>query len=149
MTSLPPRARRSTTGSSAAYLVLELANRDSIDPTEAAQLLDLPLLRIEQVTLYRREYQLGHNTLWIDATAIVGGVGETWRVLDLVPRDLTLAALRLDPPREIRPHLEQTPDGPVVAALEHWFAVRAGTLAIRTIGETSRIERITLTSERC
>ena len=137
------------TSSSAASVLFDLANGDTIDPIEAAKLLELPVVRIEQVTMYRCEYQLGTNALWADATAIVGGVGETWRVIDLVPRDLTLAMLRLDPPHEIRPHLKQTPEGPVVAALEHHFAVRAGTLVIRTIGQTLRVERVTLTTDRC
>ena len=146
MTALPRRPRRPTGGNSAAYLILELAGRDTIEPTDAAQLLDLPIVRIEQVTLYRREYQLGNNALWIDATAIVGGAGETWRVLDLVPRDLSLAALRLDAAHEVHPCIKHTERGAIVVALEHHFAVRAGTLVVRTTGETSRVERVTVTT---
>lgn len=128
-------------------MVLALANRDTIDPVAAADLLDLPLVRIEQVTAYRREYQLGSNALWSDATAIVGGHRETWRVLDLVPRELSLPALRLDPPQEIRPHLKHTNDGAFVTALDHVFRVAAGTLVVRTSGTSLRIERITLATE--
>ena len=70
-------------------------------------------------------------------------------MIDLVPRELSLAALRLEPPHEVRPHLKQTPDGPIVEALEHHFAVRAGTLVVRTMGQTPRVERVTITTDRC
>ena len=128
-------------------MVLTLASRDTIDPVDAADLLDLRLVRIEQVSPYRREYQLGDSSLWADATAIVGGERESWRVVDLVPRDLSLAALRLEPPHEIRPHIKHTNDGPVVTALDHCFRVPAGTLVIRTPGTSLQIQRITLTNE--
>ncbi len=127
-------------------MVLELANRITIEPADVVSVLDLQIVEVQQVTEFRCEYQLGSSYLWADATAVVGGKNNTWRVIDLVPRELSLAAFRLDPPHEVRPHLKYTADGPTVAALEYRFAVRAGELAIRTVGQTMRIERITLTS---
>jgi hypothetical protein len=128
-------------------MILELAGRVPIDPEAAAELLELAIVHVEQVTAFRREYQLGTSALWADATAIVGGLRDDWRVIDLVPRDLSLAALRLDPPHEVRPHLKHTNDGAVAIALDHHFAVRAGTLVIRTAATSVRIERITFTTD--
>src|SRR5687767_5140598 len=146
MTALPRRTR-ALTGSSAASMVIELANRTAIEPEEAIHVLDLRILSVEQVTPYRREYQFGANPLWSDATAIVGGQDNTWRVIDLVPRELSIVALRLDPPYELRPSIKHTNDGAILVALDHCFDVRAGKLVIRTAPGSTRIERITLSTE--
>jgi hypothetical protein len=146
MTPALPRRAHGLTGSSAASMVLDLANRLTIDPSEAITVLDLRIVSSQQVTEFRHEYQLGSNYLWADATAIVGGKHGEWRVIDLVPRELSLAAFRLDPPHEVRPHLKHTTDGTMVAALEYMFRVKCGELSIRTVGQTMRIERVTLTT---
>ena len=137
---------RRPTMSSAASMVIDLANRTTLDLVEAIHVLELRIVSNEQVTKYRREYQLGSNALWSDATAIIGGVDNVWRVIDLVPRDLSLAAFRLDPPHEVRPHLKHSAEGASVAALEYIFHVRCGELAIRTVGQTMRIDHISLTT---
>jgi hypothetical protein len=147
MMAFSPRRTRALTGSSAATMVLDLASRATIDPHEASTVLDLAIVSVEQVTVYRREYQLAANMLWTDATAIVGGVADTWRVLDLVPRELSIVALRLDPPYELRPHIKHTNDGPLLVGLDHCHRVRAGHLVIRTAPQAARIERITLSTD--
>jgi hypothetical protein len=131
-----------------AQMIRELATRDSIDPQTAAELLGLPILSVEQVSAVRREYQLGSNALFVDATAVIGGRDARWRVIDLVPREMMLApllALMRDAPYEQRPILKHTDDGPMIVGLEHHLALDGGELVIATRG--ARIERITLMKE--
>lgn len=131
-----------------AQMIHELATRDSIDPQTAAELLGLPILSVEQVSAVRREYQLGSNELFVDATAVVGGRDARWRVIDLVPREMLLApllALMPDAPYEQRPILKHTDHGPMLVGMEHHLALDGGELVIAT--RDARIERITLMKE--
>lgn len=129
--------------------IVELARRDTVDPIAAAEVLALAVISVEQVTRFRREYQLGTNDTFIAATAIVGGRNDSWRVVDLVPRDLVLAplaALLAEAPYAQRWLVKHTPDGPVNVGIEHRFAVSAGELVVTS--RAVRIESITLTNER-
>lgn len=126
-----------------AHLIHELANKDWIDPETAAQVLGLPILAVERVTIYRCEYQLGSNELFADATAIIGTRDSHWSIIDLVPRDLALDALAL-PPHQQRPLLKHTSEGPALLGVEHHVKVRAGELVVVTSGDSERIERVTL-----
>jgi hypothetical protein len=126
-----------------AQLIRELANKDWIDPETAAQVLGLPILAIDRVTIYRCEYQLGSNELFADATAIVGSRDSHWSIIDLVPRDLELDALGL-PPHQQRPLIKHTSEGAELVGIEHHVKVRAGELVVVTAGTSERIERVTL-----
>ena len=131
-----------------AQMIRELAIRDTIDPHTAAELLGLPILSVEQVSAVRREYQLGSNELFVDATAVVGGRDARWRVIDLVPREMMLdplLALMPDAPYEQRPILKHTNDGPMLVGIEHHLTLDGGELVIAT--RNARIERITLMKE--
>lgn len=129
-----------------AQMIRELATADTIDPYEAAVLLGVPILSVEQVSDVRCEYQLGTNEQFTDITAIVGGHANTWRVLDLVPREMTLdpllALLPASTPYLQRPLVKHTHDGPMLVGLEHHFVVEAGELVIAT--RNARVERVTL-----
>lgn len=129
--------------------IVELARRATVDPFAAAQVLGLDVISVEQITRFRREYQLGSNDVFADATAIVGGRNDTWRIIDLLPRDLTLAplaALLAESPYQHRWLFKHTPDGPAIIGVEHRFAVSAGELVVTSRGP--RIESITLANER-
>ena len=133
----------------AADLLVDLAQRDCVDPEDAARLLGLEIVAIDQVSIVRREYQLGSNELFADATAIVGGHDGSWRVIDLVPRELVLAPILERLPEAVvyeqRPILKHTNDGPMLIGMEHHFEVDAGTLVITT--RDARIERVTISSD--
>ena len=115
-----------------AHRIRELANKDWIDPETAAEVLGLPIVAIDRVTVYRCEYQLGSNELFADATAIVGSRESHWSIIDVVPRDLVLAALAL-PPHQERALLKHTTEGPTLVGVEHHVPVRAGELVVVTI----------------
>jgi hypothetical protein len=129
-----------------AQMIRELATYATIDPYEAAVLLGVPILSVDQVSDVRCEYQLGANEQFTDITAIVGGHDNTWRVLDLVPREMLLDPLILllptDTPYTQRPLVKHTNDGPVLVGIEHHFVVEAGELVIAT--RNARVERVTL-----
>lgn len=129
-----------------AQMIRELATYDTIDPYEAAVLLGVPILSVEQVSEVRCEYQLGASEQFTDITAIVGGHDNTWRVLDLVPREMMLdpllAMLPTDTPYLQRPLVKHTPTGPVIVGIEHHFVVEAGELVVAT--RNARVERVTL-----
>jgi hypothetical protein len=129
-----------------AQMIHELATHDTIDPYEAAVLLGVPILSVDQVSDVRCEYQLGANEQFTDITAIVGGYDNTWRVLDLVPRELMFDPLYMllphDAPYEQRQLVKHTENGPILIGIEHRFVVEAGELVIAT--RNARVERVTL-----
>ncbi len=129
-----------------AQMIRELATYDTIDPYEAAVLLGVPILSVEQVSDVRCEYQLGANEQFADITAIVGGYDNTWRVLDLVPRELMFDPLYMllppDAPYEQRQLVKHTDNGPILVGIEHRFVVEVGELVIAT--RNARVERVTL-----